>query len=105
MDNYSCINNDAFNSVNSIETDINEIIKDSTVVILKFDEENSRYNEFYDKITDYKTVNITDSTIIEFYDIDVLPTIYVYKNKNLLGTIEGFYPKTTILKKINSLLQ
>ena len=99
LDNYSCINND------SIEDDINEIIKDSTVVILKFDEENSRYNEFYDKITDYKTVNITDSTIIEFYDIDVLPTIYVYKNKNLLGTIEGFHPKTTLLKKINSLLE
>ena len=101
MDIYSCINNDAFNSVNSIEADI----KNNTVVILKFDEENSRYNEFYDKITDYKTVNITDSTIIEFYDIDVLPTIYVYKNKNLLGTIEGFHLKTTLLKKITSLLE
>lgn len=97
----SCVNNDAFNSVNYIEADI----KNNTVVILKFDEENSRYNEFYDKITDYKTVNITDSTIIEFYDIDVLPTIYVYKNKNLLGTIEGFHLKTTLLKKITSLLE
>ena len=101
MDIYSCINNDAFTSVNSIEADI----KNNTVVILKFDEENSKYNEFYDKITDYKTVNITDSTIIEFYDIYVLPTIYVYKNKNLLGTIEGFHPKTTLLKKITSLLE
>lgn len=97
----TCINNVAFNSENSIEADI----KNNTVLILKFDEENSRYNEFYDKITDYKTINMTDSTIIEFYDIDVLPTIYVYKNKNLLGTIEGFYLKTTLLKKITSLLE
>jgi len=97
----TCINNVAFNSENSIEADI----KNNTVLILKFDEEKSRYNEFYDKITDYKTINMTDSTIIEFYDIDVLPTIYVYKNKNLLGTIEGFHLKTTLLKKITSLLE
>ena len=98
-------NKKELHSINSIETEINKFNKDISVVILKFDNENSKYNEYYDSIHDYKMINITDKTIIEFYDINILPTIYVYKNKNLLGTIEGFYPKTTILKKINSLLQ
>lgn len=98
-------NKKELHSINSIETEINKFIKDISVVILKFDNENSKYNEYYDSIHDYKMINITDKTIIDFYDINILPTIYVYKNKNLLGTIEGFYPKTTILKKINSLLQ
>lgn len=98
-------NKNEFDSINSIESEINKFIKDISVLILKFDNENSKYNEYYDSIPNYKMINITDKTIIDFYDINILPTIYVYKNKNLLGTIEGFYPKTTILKKINSLLQ
>jgi hypothetical protein len=87
-------------------------IKTNSILILKFDEPESKYNEFYNKIiedipqsTNYKFVNITDKEIIDFYDIDTLPTIYVYKNKNLLGVIEGFHLKTSLLKKINNLLQ
>ena len=87
-------------------------IKTNSILILKFDEQESKYNEFYDKMiedisqsTNYKFVNIIDKEIINFYDIDTLPTIYIYKNKNLLGVIEGFYLKTSLLKKINNLLK
>ena len=85
--------------------DIEDNIKNNSIVILKFDEEISLYDKFFDKITEFKTINITDKTIIEFYDIDILPTAYIYKNKNLLGTIEGYYTKTIFIKKIQSLLE
>jgi len=83
---------------NSIENDFK---------IVKFDNINSKYNEYFVEnftILNSKVVNITDTEIINFYDIDILPTIYIYKNKNLLGTIEGFHTKTCLLKKINLLI-
>ena len=82
-------------------------IKSNSIVIVKFDNEDSKYNEFFDKIEEISVTNvtnITDKEIINFYNIDVLPTIYVYRNKNLMGIIEGFHLKTTLLKKINNLL-
>lgn len=87
---------------------IESTIKSNSIAILKFDNEDSKYNEFFDKLeeTNFTSItNITDKEIIDFYDIDVLPTIYVYRNKNLMGIIEGFHLKTTLLKKINDLLE
>jgi len=87
----------------SIESTINS----NSIAILKFDNEDSKYNEFFDKLKEINftnITNITDKEIIDFYDIDVLPTIYVYRNKNLMGIIEGFHLKTTLLKKINNLI-
>ena len=51
--------------------------------------------------TEYPTI-IEDR--IEFYDIDTLPTIYIYKDKNLLNTIEGFLTKSELIKKINEVI-
>ena len=48
--------------------------------IIKFDDENSKYNTYIETIP-IKITNITDKEIIEFYDIDVLPTLYIYKIK------------------------
>ena len=99
---------------NNQEPNLQEIennIKSNSVVILKFDNIDSKYNEFFDKLKDTSVTsvtsvtNITDKEIIDFYDIDVLPTIYVYKNKNLLGIIEGYYSKSILLKKINLLIE
>jgi len=81
---------------------INEIescIKNDEVMLLKFDTKKSKYNEYFDSL-ELKVINITDKEIIDFYDIDILPTILVYKNRNLLDTIEGFHTKSVLIKKI-----
>lgn len=79
--------------------DIQDLISSNEIILLKFDEENSKYNQFIESI-ELKIINITDKDIIEFYDIDVLPTILVFKNKNLIDSIKGFKTKTTLLQKI-----
>lgn len=83
---------------------IDNLIKNNNIMLLKFDHEESKYNEFINTL-DYKIINITDNEIIEFYDIDILPTILVYKNKNLMDSIKGFYTKTNLLKKIQNIIQ
>ncbi len=83
-------------------TDIDDIDKHlvyGEVMLLKFDNKESKYNEYFHSL-ELKVISITDEEIIDFYDIDVLPTIYIYKNKNLIDTIEGFHTKTELLKKI-----
>lgn len=71
----------------------------SELMLVKFDTLNSKYDNYISTIG-YKVVNIMDEEIIEFYDIDVIPSIKVYKNKNLITTIEGFKPKSELLKII-----
>ena len=83
--------------------DINNLVKTNEVMLLKFDEENSKYDEYFNSLN-FKVCNITDKEIIEFYDIEILPTILVYKNNNLIDSFSGFYTKTLFIKKINSIL-
>lgn len=87
----------------SIENNIDNYLKSSTIVILKFDKENSLYDNFINSL-DYKIVNIIDPDIINFYDIENLPSLYIYKNKNLIGFIEGFYTRTELIKKIKNII-
>ena len=87
--------------MNNQLTIIEDNIKNNNILILKFDNEDSKYNEYFNNYgLNYKSITITDKDIIDFYEIDVLPSIYIYKHKNLLGTIEGFHSKTVLLKKI-----
>lgn len=88
--------------VNNMD-EIDDILKSHELMLLKFDHEESKYNEFIDGL-DFKVINITDEEIIDFYDIDVLPTILVYKDKNLIDSIKGFHTKTILLKKILSII-
>jgi hypothetical protein len=83
---------------------IDNFIKNNNIMLLKFDNKESKYNEFINSL-DYKIINITDNEIIEFYDIDILPTILVYKNKNLMDSIKGFYTKTNLLKKLQNIIE
>ena len=89
--------------LNNIE-DIEKMVKSNEIMLLKFDKIESKYKEYIDGL-DLKVINITDKEIIEFYDIDILPTVLVYKNNNLIDSIQGFQPKTTFLKKILTLTQ
>ena len=83
--------------------EINNIIDNNEIMLLKFDNNESKYNEFIDRL-DLKVINIIDNEIINFYEIDVLPTILVYKKKNLIGSIEGFNTKSILLKKIINII-
>ena len=79
--------------------DIQSHIKNSEVILLKFDTKDSKYNMYFNSL-ELKVINITDEEIIDFYDIEVLPTILVYKNNNLLDKIEGFHTKYELIKKV-----
>ena len=83
--------------------EIDDMVKTHELMLLKFDQEESKYNEFIDGL-DFKVINITDEEIIDFYDIDVLPTILVYKDRNLIDSIKGFHTKTILLKKILNII-
>ncbi len=84
--------------------EIDDIIKKHKLMLLKFDNEKSKYNEFIHDLN-FNIVNITDEEIIDFYDIDILPTILIYKDKNLIDSIKGFHTKSILLKKILNIIQ
>ena len=71
--------------------------------LLKYDEKVSKYNGYINTLP-YKIKNITDPEIIKFYDISILPTIFIlYKDEGLLYTIEGVLTKSELIEKINEL--
>lgn len=74
----------------------------SELMLVKFDTQKSKYDNYISTLG-YKIVNVTDEEIIEFYDIEVLPTIKVYKNKNLVETIEGFKTKFELVQILNGI--
>lgn len=83
--------------------DIEELLKTSEIILLKFDNSKSNYDEYIDTLN-FKVINITDKEIIDFYEIDVLPTILVYKNKNLIDSINGFHTKTNLIQRILNII-
>jgi len=84
-----------------------DIVKDlnlkNDIFLLKFDNLKSKY-DLYIKNLNIKVVNITDAEIIKFYNIEIIPTIYIYKNNNIIDILTGFYPKTNLELKIKNLL-
>lgn len=89
-------------SNNKIEQ-INNQIKKNDFILVLFDTFNSKYLNYNLENNDYKLIHISDSEVINFYEIDILPTISVFHNKNLIHNIEGFKTKTELLKILNNL--
>ena len=83
--------------------DIDNIIKTYKLILVKFDNKESKYDQFINRL-DFKVINIIDKEIIDFYDIDILPTILVYKDRNLIDSITGFHTKTILIKKILNII-
>lgn len=83
---------------------IDELVKQNNIMILKFDKQSSKYDEYIYNMNNIKVINITDKEIMEFYDINVVPTLLIYKNKNLMDSIEGFLTKTDLIKKLLRLI-
>lgn len=69
----------------------------SELMLVKFDTPKSKYDNYISTLG-YKIVNVIDEEIMEFYDIEIIPTIKVYKNKNLVESIEGFKTKSELMK-------
>lgn len=83
---------------------IENIINSDEIILLKFDNLDSNYNSYIYNIG-LKIINITDKEIIDFYEIDILPTILVFKNKNLIDSIKGFHTKTSFIGKIIKIIE
>lgn len=83
---------------------IQNIINSNEIILLKFDNKDSKYNSYIYSM-ELKIINITDKEIIDFYEIDILPTILVFKNKNLIDSIKGFHTKTSLIKKILTIIE
>ncbi len=93
-----------FMEINDLDK-IDEYLKSQNeIMLLKFDNKESKYNEYFSSL-DLKIINITDKDIISFYEIETLPTVLVYKNRNLLDSIIGFKTKTELIKNILNLIQ
>ena len=83
--------------------EIEAMMKTNNIFIVKFDNENSKYDNYINTLQ-VKVVNITDPDIIEFYDIDIIPSLALYKDKNLVEIINGFKPKTFVVNKLLNLM-
>lgn len=83
--------------------EIEAMMKTNDIFIVKFDNENSKYDNYINTLQ-VKVVNITDPDIIEFYDIDIIPSLALYKDKNLVEIINGFKPKTFVVNKLLNLM-
>jgi|TARA_B110000858_G_C17627926_1_gene392129 thioredoxin-related protein len=81
--------------------DLENNIKTSEILLVLFDDETSKYLSYN---IPHKLIHISDNEIREFYDIDTVPTISVFKNKNLLANIIGFKSKTELLRSLNNIL-
>ena len=83
--------------------EIEAMMKTNDIFIVKFDNENSKYDNYINTLQ-VKVVNITDPDIIDFYDIDIIPSLALYKDKNLVEIINGFKPKTFVVNKLLNLM-
>jgi len=99
-----------------IEDEINK----NNIVILKFDNLESKYNNYFHKFENHENldkfnlselnlselnfINIVDDEIIDFYGITNLPSIFVYKQKNLMDFFEGYFTQSEFIKKIKYIL-
>ena len=88
------------------DSDINTVLDSHDIVLLKFTadwcESCKKYEHFINDLSVYVQdidYNLNED-IAEEYEIQKLPTVLVYKNKNLVDRIEGFIPKTEFIKRL-----
>lgn len=88
------------------DSDITSVINSHDIVLLKFTadwcDSCKRYEHFINDLSVYVQEIDYDMNqdIAEEYEIHKLPTVLVYKNKNLMDRIVGFIPKTEFVKKL-----
>jgi len=88
------------------DKDITTVLNSYDIVLLKFTadwcDSCKKYEHFIHDLSVYVQEVDYDlnEDIAEEYEIQKLPTVLVYKNKNLVDRIEGFIPKTEFVKKL-----
>ena len=88
------------------DSDITSVINSHDIVLLKFTadwcDSCKKYEHFINDLSVYVQEIDYDlnQDIAEEYEIHKLPTVLVYKNKNLMDRIVGFIPKTEFVKKL-----
>ena len=88
------------------DSDINTVLDSYDIVLLKFTanwcESCKKYEHFINDLSVFvQEVDFDlNEDIVEEYEIQKLPTVLIYKNKNLVDRIEGFIPKTEFVKRL-----
>ena len=88
------------------DADITTVLDSHDIVLLKFTadwcESCKKYEHFINDLSVYvqEVDHDLNEDIVEEYEIHKLPTVLVYKNKNLVDRIEGFIPKTEFVKRL-----
>ena len=88
------------------DSDINAALDSCDIVLLNFTADwckiCKKYKHFINDLGVYVQEVDYDlnEDIAEEYEIQKLPTILVYKDKNLVDRIEGFISKTEFLKRL-----
>lgn len=91
------------------DSEINTFLESSDVTMLKFTADWCESCKKYDHFINDLNVPIQDidydlnEDLIEEYDVQKLPTLLIYKNKNLVEKIEGFLTKTELVKKLTNI--
>jgi len=88
------------------DSEITNVLDSHDIVLLKFTadwcDSCKKYEHFINDLSVYvqEVDHDLNEDLIEEYEIHKLPTVLVYKNKNLVDRIEGFIPKTEFVKKL-----
>lgn len=91
------------------EEDIDNILNNNDIVLLKFSADWCNSCKKYEYFINDLNVNVTNidhdlnEDLVEEYEITILPTVLIFKNKNLVEKIEGFITKSDFIKKLSSI--
>lgn len=91
------------------EEEIENVIKENNVVILKFTSDwcnaCNKYNSYLNDLNiKVFSINIDyNEDLVEDYEICEIPTLIIYKENNLMEKIIGFIPKTEFITKLTNL--
>lgn len=64
--------------------------------------------DYFDKETRYRKVDVTNTDLLEKYNVKELPTLLFFKDRKYLGKIEGYYSieqKDELIKNISDIIK
>ena len=91
------------------DNEIQTVIDTHDIVLLKFTADWCDSCKKYEHYINDLSVHVQEidydlnEDLVEEYEIQKLPTVIVYKNKNLVEKIEGFIAKTEFVKKLSNI--
>ena len=91
------------------DNEIQTVIDTHDIVLLKFTADWCESCKKYEHYINDLSVHVQEidynlnEDLVEEYEIQKLPTVIVYKNKNLVEKIEGFIAKTEFVKKLSNI--